>query len=155
MATTTPSETPNAGVNAQALASTQLTSPPIMMDARSYIHAVKSTFHDQPSGYTQFLGILQDLARDNAILHACKRVTDLLKEYPVLIEGFNKFMPETYWLEYKSVGDIGGSRATAEIIIHAMDGRCIRANVTEGEGELLMWEDIKRCQHQGHPYPSD
>lgn len=150
MATTAPLETPNAGANAQALTSTQRVSIPTVMDALCYLDAVKSTFRDQPSGYTQFLGIMEDLKKDHAILNASKRVTNLLKEYPVLVEGLNKFMPPTYWLQHKGVGDVGGSRATAKIFIHAEDGHCIRAGVTNGE-EALLWEAVESCQHQGHP----
>ncbi|KAJ7052531.1 hypothetical protein C8F01DRAFT_1033117 [Mycena amicta] len=69
-------------------------------DALSYLDAVKSQFHDQPDVYNQFLDIMKQFKSQLIDTPGViKRVSHLFNEHPVLIQGFNTFLPSGYRIE--------------------------------------------------------
>ncbi|KAI8381266.1 uncharacterized protein BYT42DRAFT_604256 [Radiomyces spectabilis] len=69
-------------------------------DALSYLDQVKIRFADQPDVYNQFLDIMKDF-KSQAIdtPGVIERVSILFKGHPVLISGFNTFLPPGYRIE--------------------------------------------------------
>ncbi|KAF7312188.1 HDAC-interact domain-containing protein [Mycena indigotica] len=69
-------------------------------DALSYLDAVKTQFHEQPDTYNQFLDIMKSF-KSQAIdtPGVIKRVSALFNEHPILIQGFNTFLPSGYRIE--------------------------------------------------------
>lgn len=87
-------------------------------DALSYLDAVKVQFVDQPAVYNSFLDIMKDFKSQRCVLFllafrtrlttpqcsidtpgVIERVSDLFKGHPMLIQGFNTFLPAGYRIE--------------------------------------------------------
>lgn len=69
-------------------------------DALSYLEQVKYQFSSRPDVYNHFLDIMKDF-KSQAIdtPGVIERVSSLFKGYPNLIQGFNTFLPQGYWIE--------------------------------------------------------
>ncbi|KAI8981426.1 hypothetical protein BDB01DRAFT_851219 [Pilobolus umbonatus] len=69
-------------------------------DALSYLDQVKVKFADQPEVYNRFLDIMKEF-KSQAIdtPGVIDRVSTLFKGYPMLISGFNTFLPPGYRIE--------------------------------------------------------
>ncbi|CCD23926.1 transcriptional regulator SIN3 NDAI_0C02660 [Naumovozyma dairenensis CBS 421] len=66
-------------------------------DALSYLEQVKVQFNSQPVIYNQFLDIMKDFKSQTIDTPGViERVSTLFKGYPVLIQGFNTFLPQGY-----------------------------------------------------------
>ncbi|OMJ16128.1 Paired amphipathic helix protein pst1 [Smittium culicis] len=69
-------------------------------DAMSYLDLVKYQFRNQPEIYNQFLGIMKDFkSNDIDTPGVIDRVSALFKGHPILIQGFNTFLPPGYLIE--------------------------------------------------------
>ncbi|KAF7327545.1 HDAC-interact domain-containing protein [Mycena kentingensis (nom. inval.)] len=69
-------------------------------DALSYLDAVKAQFHDEPDVYNKFLDIMKQFKSQNIDTPGViKRVSDLFRDHPNLIQGFNTFLPSGYRIE--------------------------------------------------------
>lgn len=87
-------------------------------DALSYLDAVRQQFHDRPDVYNHFLDIMKDfksqqyvyafwnVASPNRIFllsidtpGVIERVSTLFSGHPILIQGFNTFLPVGYRIE--------------------------------------------------------
>lgn len=63
-------------------------------DALSYLDQVKSQFQKQPNVYNSFLDIMKDFNTQRIDTPGViERVANLFKGHPVLVEGFNTFLP--------------------------------------------------------------
>ena len=73
---------------------------PILNDALSYLDQVKIRFQDQPDVYNRFLDIMKDF-KSQAIdtPGVIERVSNLFNGHPMLIQGFNTFLPPGYRIE--------------------------------------------------------
>ncbi|KAG0894894.1 hypothetical protein G6F34_008705 [Rhizopus arrhizus] len=71
-----------------------------VVDALGYLDQVKSCFVDQPNVYNEFLDIMKDF-KSQAIdtPGVIDRVSHLFKGHPVLVSGFNTFLPAGYHIE--------------------------------------------------------
>ncbi|KAF7295372.1 putative histone deacetylase complex, SIN3 component [Mycena indigotica] len=69
-------------------------------DVLSYLDEIKTQFHEQPDTYNQFLDIMKSF-KSQAIdtPGVIKRVLALFNEHPILIQGFNTFLPSGYRIE--------------------------------------------------------
>ncbi|CAO3621024.1 unnamed protein product [Cunninghamella blakesleeana] len=69
-------------------------------DALAYLDQVKVRFSDQPEVYNSFLDIMKDF-KSQAIdtPGVIERVSTLFKGHPMLISGFNTFLPPGYRIE--------------------------------------------------------
>ncbi|KAI8071743.1 hypothetical protein BC940DRAFT_293603 [Gongronella butleri] len=69
-------------------------------DALSYLDQVKIQFSEQPDVYNRFLDIMKDF-KSQAIdtPGVIERVSTLFKGHPMLISGFNTFLPPGYRIE--------------------------------------------------------
>ncbi|ORX58826.1 hypothetical protein DM01DRAFT_1301529 [Hesseltinella vesiculosa] len=69
-------------------------------DALSYLDQVKVQFSEQPDVYNRFLDIMKDF-KSQAIdtPGVIERVSTLFKGHPMLISGFNTFLPPGYRIE--------------------------------------------------------
>ncbi|CAO3597100.1 unnamed protein product [Absidia cylindrospora] len=69
-------------------------------DALTYLDQVKVRFSDQPDVYNRFLDIMKDF-KSQAIdtPGVIERVSTLFKGHPILISGFNTFLPPGYRIE--------------------------------------------------------
>ena len=85
------------GPSPSAMASGQ---QPILNDALSYLDQVKVRFSDQPDVYNKFLDIMKDF-KSQAIdtPGVIGRVSNLFNGHPMLIQGFNTFLPPGYRIE--------------------------------------------------------
>ncbi|KAG6865516.1 hypothetical protein C0991_001836 [Blastosporella zonata] len=74
--------------------------------ALSYLDAVKLQFQEKPEVYSQFLDIMKDF---NAMVidtsSAVSRVAHLFRGNPVLLHGFNVFLPEGYHIDISDPTD--------------------------------------------------
>ena len=69
-------------------------------DALSYLEQVKLQFNSKPYIYNQFLDIMKDFKSQNIDTPGViERVSNLFKGYPILIQGFNTFLPQGYRIE--------------------------------------------------------
>ncbi|KAG7097684.1 hypothetical protein E1B28_005009 [Marasmius oreades] len=69
-------------------------------DALSYLDHVKVQFHDQPDVYNHFLDIMKEFKSQQIDTPGViKRVSHLFQGHPVLIQGFNTFLPAGYRIE--------------------------------------------------------
>ncbi|KAF7375062.1 Histone deacetylase complex, SIN3 component [Mycena sanguinolenta] len=79
---------------------TPLDRPLNVTDALSYLDAVKNKFHDQPTVYNHFLDIMKEFKSQLIDTPGViKRVSHLFNGHPVLIQGFNTFLPIGYRIE--------------------------------------------------------
>ena len=62
--------------------------------AYSFLDNVKQTFADQPKTYIKFIEMMNELQGNSAEM-VISKITDILKGYPDLLEGFNAFLPPT------------------------------------------------------------
>ncbi|KAG5651812.1 hypothetical protein H0H81_007335 [Sphagnurus paluster] len=79
---------------------TPLDRPLNVTDALSYLDAVKIQFSDQPNVYNHFLDIMKEFK--NELIDTpgvIKRVSQLFNGHPLLIQGFNTFLPMGYRIE--------------------------------------------------------
>ncbi|CAI4051153.1 transcriptional regulator SIN3 SKDI_15G1520 [Saccharomyces kudriavzevii IFO 1802] len=69
-------------------------------DALSYLEQVKFQFSSRPDIYNLFLDIMKDF-KSQAIdtPGVIERVSTLFRGYPILIQGFNTFLPQGYRIE--------------------------------------------------------
>ncbi|GMT28624.1 hypothetical protein PFISCL1PPCAC_19921, partial [Pristionchus fissidentatus] len=76
-------------------------------DALSYLDQVKTMFMDQPLIYTHFLDIMKDF-KSQAIdtPGVIGRVTQLFRDQPALIVGFNTFLPAGFEVRIDEEGRI-------------------------------------------------
>ncbi|KAF8602349.1 kinase-like protein [Ceratobasidium sp. AG-I] len=66
-----------------------------------YLQEIKATFKDNPEVYAHFLGTLNDLeAEETELLTIICNVSELFLEHPALIRGFNKLLPQGYYVDY-------------------------------------------------------
>ena len=86
---------------------------PILNDALSYLDQVKIRFSDQPDVYNKFLDIMKDF-KSQAIdtPGVIERVSNLFNGHPMLIQGFNTFLPPGYRIECGTDGDPDAIRVT-------------------------------------------
>lgn len=72
-------------------------------DALSYLEQVKFQFSSRPDIYNLFLDIMKDF-KSQAIdtPGVIERVSTLFRGYPILIQGFNTFLPQGYRIECSS-----------------------------------------------------
>lgn len=69
-------------------------------DALSYLEQVKLQFSSQTYIYNQFLDIMKDFKSQNIDTPGViERVSNLFKGYPILIQGFNTFLPQGYRID--------------------------------------------------------
>ncbi|KAJ8087508.1 hypothetical protein PM082_006339 [Marasmius tenuissimus] len=69
-------------------------------DALSYLDHVKVQFHDQPDVYNHFLDIMKEFKSQQIDTPGViKRVSHLFQGHPILIQGFNTFLPAGYRIE--------------------------------------------------------
>ncbi|KAH9477606.1 Transcriptional regulatory protein SIN3 [Psilocybe cubensis] len=69
-------------------------------DALSYLDAVKIQFQDQPDVYNHFLDIMKEFKNEQIDTPGViKRVSHLFNGHPMLIQGFNTFLPVGYRIE--------------------------------------------------------
>lgn len=69
-------------------------------DALSYLEQVKLQFNDRPHIYNRFLDIMKDFKSQTIDTPGViDRVSNLFKGYPVLIQGFNTFLPHGYRID--------------------------------------------------------
>ncbi|KAJ7508513.1 histone deacetylase complex, SIN3 component [Mycena galericulata] len=69
-------------------------------DALSYLDAVKNQFHDQPEVYNRFLDIMKDFKSQVIDTPGViQRVSRLFHGNPILIQGFNTFLPLGYRID--------------------------------------------------------
>ncbi|CAK5268788.1 unnamed protein product [Mycena citricolor] len=69
-------------------------------DALGYLDAVKTQFNDRPDVYNQFLDIMKEFKGQYIDTPGViKRVSSLFNGHPVLIQGFNTFLPAGYRIE--------------------------------------------------------
>ncbi|KAK4047774.1 hypothetical protein OIO90_006073 [Microbotryomycetes sp. JL221] len=69
-------------------------------DALSYLDRVKGTFTDQPEVYDRFLTIMKEFKSQGIDTPGViERVSSLFRGHPVLIQGFNTFLPPGYRIE--------------------------------------------------------
>ncbi|ORY98872.1 Sin3 family co-repressor-domain-containing protein [Syncephalastrum racemosum] len=66
-------------------------------DAMTYLEAVKSQFANHPDQYSAFVNLIKESKHEkldvNDVLNS---VTELFRDYPHLLEGFNAFLPAEY-----------------------------------------------------------
>ncbi|XBW34724.1 hypothetical protein QEN19_000291 [Hanseniaspora menglaensis] len=73
-------------------------------DALSYLEEVKIQFYNRPAVYNSFLDIMKEFkAQTIDTPGVIERVSTLFTEYPLLIQGFNTFLPQGYKIEYSNV----------------------------------------------------
>ncbi|KAK1757352.1 hypothetical protein QBC47DRAFT_375755 [Echria macrotheca] len=73
---------------------------PILNDALSYLDQVKVQFHEQPDVYNKFLDIMKDFKSQTIDTPGViSRVSELFAGHPMLIQGFNTFLPPGYRIE--------------------------------------------------------
>ena len=73
-------------------------------DALSYLEEVKLQFYNRPAVYNSFLDIMKEFkAQTIDTPGVIERVSTLFTEYPLLIQGFNTFLPQGYKIEYSNV----------------------------------------------------
>ncbi|KAH9220502.1 hypothetical protein DL95DRAFT_433096 [Leptodontidium sp. 2 PMI_412] len=86
---------------------------PILNDALSYLDQVKVQFADQPDVYNRFLDIMKDF-KSQAIdtPGVINRVSELFAGHPMLIQGFNTFLPPGYRIECGAGNDPNTIRVT-------------------------------------------
>ncbi|KII91290.1 hypothetical protein PLICRDRAFT_105502 [Plicaturopsis crispa FD-325 SS-3] len=78
----------------------QMDRPLNVSDALTYLDAVKVQFSDQPDVYNHFLDIMKDFKSQLIDTPGViKRVSHLFNGHPVLIQGFNTFLPQGYHIE--------------------------------------------------------
>ncbi|KAF9527770.1 paired amphipathic helix [Crepidotus variabilis] len=73
-------------------------------DALGYLDTLKAKFSDRPDIYSQFLDIMGDFKNAHQLIaiksidtsEVIRRVIDLFNGDPVLIQGFNVFLPPGY-----------------------------------------------------------
>ncbi|KAJ1973883.1 hypothetical protein H4R35_003884 [Dimargaris xerosporica] len=73
-------------------------------DALSYLDQVKMQFQDRPEVYNQFLDIMKEFkSHDIETPDVIRRVSDLFRGHPALIQGFNTFLPPGYHIDSNGV----------------------------------------------------
>ncbi|KAL0570127.1 hypothetical protein V5O48_011832 [Marasmius crinis-equi] len=84
-----------------SLSPTQSSDRPLnVTDALSYLDHVKHQFQDQPDVYNHFLDIMKEFKSQQIDTPGViKRVSHLFQGHPVLIQGFNTFLPAGYRIE--------------------------------------------------------
>ncbi|KAG2230595.1 hypothetical protein INT48_004456 [Thamnidium elegans] len=71
-----------------------------VIDALAYLDQVKGQFSDKPNVYNQFLDIMKDFKSQSIDTPGViDRVSTLFKGHPLLISGFNTFLPAGYRIE--------------------------------------------------------
>ncbi|KAJ3159591.1 Transcriptional regulatory protein sin3 [Geranomyces michiganensis] len=91
----------------QVIGASQGYRPLNVKDALSYLDQVKIRFNDQPEVYNRFLDIMKDFksqALDTP--GVIRRVSNLFREHPELISGFNTFLPPGYKIEPGVNGEV-------------------------------------------------
>ncbi|KAJ3014687.1 Transcriptional regulatory protein sin3 [Thoreauomyces humboldtii] len=91
----------------QVIGASQGYRPLNVKDALSYLDQVKIRFNDQPEVYNRFLDIMKDFksqALDTP--GVIRRVSNLFREHPELISGFNTFLPPGYKIEPGANGEV-------------------------------------------------
>jgi hypothetical protein len=79
-------------------------------EALSYLDAVKFQFDDEPEVYNQFLDIMKEFKTRNLDEpDLVKRVAGLFRMHPMLIEGFNTFLPSGYMIMFETSPGAGES----------------------------------------------
>ncbi|THH26382.1 hypothetical protein EUX98_g7806 [Antrodiella citrinella] len=69
-------------------------------DALSYLDSVKVQFQDRPDVYNLFLDIMKDFKSQQIDTPGViERVSNLFRGHPMLIQGFNTFLPAGYRIE--------------------------------------------------------
>ncbi|KAK0447354.1 uncharacterized protein EV420DRAFT_1276099 [Desarmillaria tabescens] len=69
----------------------------------SYKEAVKVQYQDEPEVYSQFLKLIHDFdSQDIDIFGVMQRISQLFHGNPVLIRGFNTFLPVGYCVDVSS-----------------------------------------------------
>ncbi|KAG6809875.1 hypothetical protein H0H92_014314 [Tricholoma furcatifolium] len=104
-------------------------------DALSYLDAVKVQFSDQPTVYNQFLDIMKEFKNEKIDTPGViKRVSQLFNGHPLLIQGFNTFLPIGYRIECSD--DYNGGLIT----VTTPSGRQLQTTNNGGKGPIV-WSE--------------
>lgn len=118
-------------------------------DALSYLEEVKLQFYNRPAVYNSFLDIMKEFkAQTIDTPGVIERVSTLFTEYPLLIQGFNTFLPQGYKIEYSNVpGDpfpvkvvtpySGGAVELNAGVLHAQQQEAQQLQMQQTEQQLL------------------
>ncbi|KAG6829244.1 hypothetical protein H0H87_012148 [Tephrocybe sp. NHM501043] len=116
---------------------TTLDRPLNVTDALSYLDAVKVQFSDQPTVYNQFLDIMKEFKNEKIDTPGViKRVSQLFNGHPILIQGFNTFLPAGYRIECTE--DLRGGGL---ITVTTPSGRQMQTTNNGGKGPIIWLED--------------
>ncbi|KAF7729345.1 Transcriptional regulatory protein sin3 [Apophysomyces ossiformis] len=71
-----------------------------LAEALTYLDRVKLQLQERPEDYKEFLDIMRDSKSDDVnVSTVVKRITYLFREHPLLIDGFNAFLPSGYRID--------------------------------------------------------
>ncbi|KAI0048887.1 hypothetical protein FA95DRAFT_1516785 [Auriscalpium vulgare] len=122
-------------------------------DALSYLDAVKSQFHERPDVYNSFLDIMKDFKHQTIdtpqVIH---RVSCLFHGHPMLIQGFNTFLPVGYRIEVTT------DPSSSDVITVTTPGGTVLSSTIDAyqappPREPLTLEPIKRSSQQPNSPP--
>ncbi|KAF9260585.1 hypothetical protein L218DRAFT_1079264 [Marasmius fiardii PR-910] len=95
-----PADPPSLQMHPSSSPSQSSDRPLNVTDALSYLDHVKVQFHNQPDVYNHFLDIMKEFKSQQIDTPGViKRVSHLFQGHPVLIQGFNTFLPAGYRIE--------------------------------------------------------
>ncbi|KAL6930469.1 hypothetical protein ACO0R3_003588 [Hanseniaspora guilliermondii] len=133
-------------------------------DALSYLEEVKLQFFNRPAVYNSFLDIMKDFkAQTIDTPGVIERVSTLFSDYPLLIQGFNTFLPHGYKIEYSDVpGDpfpvkvitpySGGAVELNAGVLHAQQQEAQISQINERNQENTAQEYIDGSRvNNNHP----
>ncbi len=114
---------------------------PILNDALSYLDQVKVRFVHSPDVYNQFLDIMKDF-KSQAIdtPGVIDRVSTLFAGNPVLIQGFNTFLPPGYRIECGTRDDPNAIRVTTPMGTTVSQMPSVQNRINGGPNDLAMIE---------------
>lgn len=134
---------------AQPSAASSPSRPLNVGDALSYLDAVKVQFADSPDVYNHFLDIMKEFKSQLIDTPGViKRVSQLFRKHPRLIQGFNTFLPSGYRIECgdgspEEGGGFGNGGGTTSIVVTTPSGTTMRSIHGEGEDGGLLWSTIE------------
>lgn len=124
--------TPTATTDSPSSPNSSSYRPLNVIDALAYLDQVKGRFSDKPNVYNQFLDIMKDFKSQSIDTPGViERVSTLFKGHPLLISGFNTFLPAGYRIECSV-----DPRDPNRIIVTTPNGNTTTSTTTTAE-ELL------------------
>ncbi|KAL9551529.1 hypothetical protein MBANPS3_004226 [Mucor bainieri] len=121
-----------------------------VVDALAYLDQVKGRFADNPKVYNKFLDIMKDFKSQSIDTPGViERVSTLFKGHPLLISGFNTFLPAGYRIECSV-----DPRDPNRIIVTTPNGNKTTSTTSTTEDMLKMEPQSQQHllhQHE-HPY---